>query len=234
ADEPGATDCGRLSGAIELDHVTMQYPRGDVALADVSFSVPAGAVAVIRGESGAGKSTLLSLMPRLMDPTGGTIRIDGQDLKSFTIESLRSQIAIVFQESVLFGMSLRENIALGDANATPEEVEAAAERAGVMRFAPELPSGLDTVVGERGARLSGVTDARAMLAGARPFYLRWKPDTSALVGVELRWRTAEGMTTTLASLYMGESLAEAGAKATTLRLVDPPLGPALARLDNAL
>ncbi|HEY6195349.1 MAG TPA: ABC transporter ATP-binding protein [Candidatus Eisenbacteria bacterium] len=165
-DEPGAIDCGRLGGAIELDHVTMQYPRGDVALADVSFSVPAGAVAVIRGESGAGKSTLLSLMPRLMDPTGGVIRVDGQDLKRFTLDSLRSQIAIVFQESVLFGMSLRENIALGDPNASPEEVEAAAERAGVMRFAPELPNGLDTVVGERGAQLSGGQRQRVALARA--------------------------------------------------------------------
>ena len=164
--EPGAVDCGRVAGAIELDRVTMQYPRGDVALADVSFSVPAGCVAVIRGESGAGKSTLLSLLPRLMDPTGGVIRIDGQDIRSYTLESLRSQIAIVFQESVLFGMSLRENIALGDPNASPAEVEAAAERAGVLRFAPELPSGLDTVVGERGAQLSGGQRQRVALARA--------------------------------------------------------------------
>ena len=166
ADAPGAVDCGVLSGAVELDHVTMQYPRGDVALNDVSFSVPAGCVAVIRGESGAGKSTLLSLMPRLMDPTGGSIRIDGQDLRSFTLESLRSQIAIVFQDSVLFGMSLRENIALGNPEASPEEIELAAERAGVMRFAPELPSGLDTVVGERGAQLSGGQRQRVALARA--------------------------------------------------------------------
>ena len=163
---PDAVDCGHLRGRIELDHVTMQYPRGDVALDDVSFTVPAGAVAVIRGESGAGKSTLLSLLPRLMDPTGGAIRIDGQDLRSLTLESLRSQIAIVFQESVLFGMSLRENIELGNPDATPEQVEAAAERAGVMRFAPELPQGLDTVVGERGAQLSGGQRQRVALARA--------------------------------------------------------------------
>src|SRR5213078_1024092 len=137
-----------------------------VALADVSFEVPAGSVAVVRGESGAGKSTLLSLLPRLMDPTAGVIRFDGTDIRAFTLESLRSQIAIVFQESVLFGMSLRENIALGDPTATPEQIEAAAERAGVMRFAPDLPQGLDTLVGERGAQLSGGQRQRVALARA--------------------------------------------------------------------
>jgi len=165
-DAPGARDCGRLAGAIELDHVSLQYPRGDVALSDVSFSVPAGSVVVIRGESGAGKSTLLSLLPRLMDPTAGAIRIDGHDIREFTLDSLREQVAMVFQESVLFGMTLRENIALGDHEASPEQIEAAAERAGVMRFAPELPSGLDTVVGERGAQLSGGQRQRVALARA--------------------------------------------------------------------
>jgi ATP-binding cassette subfamily B protein len=163
---PGALACGRLTGAIELERVTMQYPRGDVALHDVSFFVPAGCVAVIRGESGAGKSTLLTLLPRLMDPTGGAIRVDGVDIRDYTIESLRSQIAMVFQDSVLFGMSLRENIALGDPDATPEQIEAAAEAAGVMRFAPELPNGLDTVVGERGSQLSGGQRQRVALARA--------------------------------------------------------------------
>ena len=165
-DRPDAVDCGRLTGAIELDHVTMQYPRGDIALNDVSFYVPAGSVAVIRGESGAGKSTLLTLMPRLMDPTGGVIRFDGRDVREFTLASLRSQIAMVFQDSVLFGMSLRENIAMGDPDASNEQIEAAAEAAGVMRFAPELPQGLDTVLGERGAQLSGGQRQRLALARA--------------------------------------------------------------------
>ncbi|HEY6195350.1 MAG TPA: hypothetical protein VI504_09935, partial [Candidatus Eisenbacteria bacterium] len=97
---------------------------------------------------------------------------------------------------------------------------------------PELAELLDPA--SLHARLSGVADARATLAGARPFYLRWKPDTSALLGVELEWRTAEGVTRTLASLYLGEGLSEAGSKAATLRLVEPVLGPALARLDDAL
>ncbi len=163
---PDARDAGRLTGEIELVNVTMQYPRGDVALHDVSFHVPAGSVAVIRGESGAGKSTLLTLIPRLMDPTGGVIKMDGVDIRDFTLDSLRSQIAMVFQDSVLFGMSLRENIAMGDVEATPEQIEAAAEAAGVMRFAHELPNGLDTVLGERGAQLSGGQRQRLALARA--------------------------------------------------------------------
>ena len=161
-----ARDCGRLAGAIELDRVTLRYPRGDVALDDVSFAVPAGSVAVIRGESGAGKSTLLWLVPRLMDPTSGVLRIDGQDIRNFTLSSLRSQISVVFQDSVLFGMSLRDNIALGDPDATMAQVEAAAEAAGVLRFAPELPNGLDTLVGEHGAQLSGGQRQRVALARA--------------------------------------------------------------------
>lgn len=165
-DRPGARDAGRLSGEIELQNVTLQYPRGDVALSGVSFHVPAGSIAVIRGESGAGKSTLLTLLPRLMDPTGGSIKMDGVDLRDYTLDSLRSQIAMVFQDSVLFGMSLRENIALGDPEATNEQIQAAAEAAGVMRFAGELPQGLDTVLGERGAQLSGGQRQRVALARA--------------------------------------------------------------------
>ena len=165
-DLPGARDLGRAAGEIELERVTLRYPRGDVALDEVSFRVPAGAVAVIRGESGAGKSTLLSLLPRLLDPSSGAVRLDGHDVREFTLASLRSQVAMVFQESVLFGLSVRENIALGDPEAPIERVEAAAEAAGVLRFAPDLPNGLDTVVGERGAQLSGGQRQRVALARA--------------------------------------------------------------------
>jgi ATP-binding cassette subfamily B protein len=165
-DRRNARDCGRLAGAIELDRVTLRYPRGDVALNDVSFAVPAGSVAVIRGESGAGKSTLLWLVPRLMDPSSGVVRIDGQDIRNFTLSSLRSQVSVVFQDSVLFGMSVRDNIALGDPDAPIGQVEAAAEAAGVLRFAPELPNGLDTLVGEHGAQLSGGQRQRVALARA--------------------------------------------------------------------
>jgi ATP-binding cassette subfamily B protein len=166
ADRPEARDCGRVAGAIELDRVTVRYPRGDLALDDVSFRVPAGGVAVVRGESGAGKSTLLSLVPRLLEPSSGTVRIDGRDVRECTLASLRTQVAMVFQDSVLLGLSVRENIALGDPDAPAERVESAAEAAGVMRFARGLPDGLDTLVGERGAQLSGGQRQRVALARA--------------------------------------------------------------------
>src|SRR5207247_9392294 len=98
--------------------------------------------------------------------SAGAIRLDGQDIREFKVDSLGAQIAIVFQDSVLFGMSLRDNIALGDPDAPKGRIEIAAERAGVMRFAPELPNGLDTVVGERGAQLSGGQRQRVALARA--------------------------------------------------------------------
>ena len=165
-DAPGALELGRVAGEIELDRVTLRYPRGDLALEEVSFRVPAGGVALIRGESGAGKSTLLALLPRLMDPTSGAVRIDGRDVRDCTLASVRSQVAMVFQESVLLGLSVRENIALGDPDAPPERVEAAADVAGVTRFVSELPHGFDTVVGERGAQLSGGQRQRVALARA--------------------------------------------------------------------
>lgn len=167
ADRPGAVACPSLAGSIELDRVTLQYPRGDVALHDVSISIPAGAIAVIRGESGAGKSTLLSLLPRLLDPTSGVVRFDRTDIREWTLASVRAQVAMVFQDSVLFGLSIRDNILMGRADASEAEVLEAAERAGVLRFAGELPDGLDTIVGERGAQLSGGQRQRVALARAK-------------------------------------------------------------------
>lgn len=166
ADAPAARECPTVAGHVELDNVTVRYPRGDLALHGVSFTIPAGAVVVIRGESGAGKSTLLSLFPRLIDPTDGVVRLDGVDVREWTLASLRRQVAMVFQDSVLLGFTVRENIAMGDPDATAADVLVAAERAGVMRFAPELPQGLDTRVGERGARLSGGQRQRVALARA--------------------------------------------------------------------
>ena len=167
ADAPHATAAPDVAGAITLEHVTVRYPRGDLALDDVSLHVPAGAVAVIRGESGAGKSTLLALLPRLLDPTAGAVRVDGVDVRDWTLASLRSRLAVVFQDSVLFGLSLRDNILLGREDATESEVLEAAERAGVLRFANALPHGLDTIVGERGALLSGGPRQRVARARAK-------------------------------------------------------------------
>ncbi len=166
ADRPGARPCPPLSGEIRFENVQVRYPRGDLALAGVTLHVPAGRTAVIRGHSGAGKTTLISLIPRLIDPTGGRVLIDGHDAREFTLESLRARVAMVFQESVLFGLSIRDNIALGAPEPGDGEVEEAARRGGVLDFARRLPQGLDTLVGERGALLSGGERQRVALARA--------------------------------------------------------------------
>ncbi|NOT33663.1 MAG: ABC transporter ATP-binding protein [Candidatus Eisenbacteria bacterium] len=165
-DRVAARTCERASGRLEFENVGVRYERGDLALDDVSFEVPAGSIGAIRGESGAGKSTLLALVPRLVDPTSGRVLLDGVDLREYTLESLRRQVAVVFQDSVLLGLTVSENIALGDPDATQEAIHAAAECAGVHRFAAELPNGFDTVVGERGAELSGGQRQRIAIARA--------------------------------------------------------------------
>lgn len=166
ADAPDARECPGVSGELELEAVSVRFPRGDRALERVSLRVPAGAVVTIRGESGAGKSTLLSLFARLIDPTEGSVRMDGVDIRRWTLASLRRQVAMVFQDSALLGLTVRENIALGDPDATEAQVLSAAEQAGVLRFAHELPQGLDTRVGERGGQLSGGQRQRIALARA--------------------------------------------------------------------
>lgn len=165
-DPADARPCPSLRGEIRFEGVTVQYPRGDVALTGIDLSIPAGSTVIIRGESGAGKTTLISLLPRLLDPTEGRVRMDGIDVREVQLDSLRRQVAMVFQDSVLLGVSVRDNILLGNPDAAPEEVEEAAHRAGVLRFTRGLPEGLDTVISERGATLSGGQRQRVALARA--------------------------------------------------------------------
>ena len=122
-------------------------------------------VAIV-GRTGSGKSTLVSLLPRLYDPTSGRVTVDGEDVRSFTLESLREQISVVRQESVLFGVSIAENIRYGCPDASDEEVQAAAEAAGLADLAAGLPDGYDTVLSERGASLSGGERQRVAIARA--------------------------------------------------------------------
>lgn len=162
-----AYDLPRVKGEICFKEVSLRYP-GDSrpVLYGVSFAVKAGEAVAVVGRSGSGKTSMVNLIPRLYDPEGGIITIDGHDLKDVTLESLRSQIAIVPQEISLFHQSVYHNIAYGRKNATEGEIMEAARRAHAHDFIKLLPEGYHTIVGERGERLSAGQKQRIALARA--------------------------------------------------------------------
>lgn len=171
-DAPHARPAPRFYGELRFDHVDLDYGTGERALRDVSLRIPGGCRVGLVGPSGSGKSTLAALVLRLYDPTGGTVTIDGHDLRDLTLASVRGQVAVVLQESVLFATSVRENIRYGRPDATDAEVEAAARVAHADEFVRRLEYGYDTVLGERGTGLSGgqrqrIAIARAVLRDAR-------------------------------------------------------------------
>jgi subfamily B ATP-binding cassette protein MsbA len=173
----------RLRGRIAFEGVHFEYEPGRPALRDVNLEVAAGRVTAIVGPTGCGKTTLTSLVPRLYDPTRGVVRIDGRDVRDFTLASLRGQVGTVLQESVLLDGTIAENIAYGGHDASMEQVVAAARAAGAHEFIEELPDGYETEVGERGGTLSGgqrqrIAIARALLA--RPRILILDEATSSL------------------------------------------------------
>ncbi len=183
AERPGARPLPRFAGAIELRNVSFAYRGSAPALSHVSVTIRAGESIAIVGPSGSGKSTMLGLLLRLQDPSDGAIIIDGHDLRTVTQTSLRTQIGVVFQESYLFEMTLRENIRLGNPEASDGEIEAAARDAGIHEFIASLPRGYDTRIGERGGGLSGGERQRVALARAlvrRPAILILDEATSAL------------------------------------------------------
>ncbi len=170
-DLPGAKPLRIEGGEIRFDNVRFGYAPGAVALDDISLSIPAGRTVALVGASGAGKSTILNLIPRFFDVEEGCITIDGQDIRSVTLTSLRAAIAIVSQEVTLFDDTLRANIAYGRFGASMRDIEAAARAGGIDGFIRELPDGYETQVGEHGVRLSGgqrqrIAIARAMLKDA--------------------------------------------------------------------
>jgi ATP-binding cassette, subfamily B, bacterial len=166
-DRPGAMPAPALTGHVRFEQVSFAYDYGErLALAGLDLDVPAGTHVALVGPSGAGKSTVASLVPRLYDPIAGRITVDGHDLRDLTLESYRAQVGIVLQESVLFGVSIRDNIAWGSAGATDADVEAAARLANAHDFIAALPHGYDTVMGERGATVSGGQRQRIALARA--------------------------------------------------------------------
>ncbi len=168
--DEGTAQLARLQDAIRYEQVRFAYGDREV-LHGIDLAVRPGEVVALVGPSGGGKTTLANLLPRFWDPTGGRISIDGRDIREFTLESLRSQIAVVGQETVLFNDSVRANIAYGLPAATPAQVEHAARVAQAHDFILQLPHGYDTRVGERGGQLSGgqrqrIAIARAVLKNA--------------------------------------------------------------------
>lgn len=155
-DKQGARELGRVDGKLEFHNVSFHYnDGGSEVLSNLNFTVRPGETVAFVGMSGGGKSTIVSLIPRFYDATEGTIRMDGHDLKDVTIHSLRDQIGLVLQDSILFSESVKENILMGKPDATDEEVIAAAQAANAHEFITNLPEGYDTKVGERGVKLSG-------------------------------------------------------------------------------
>jgi ATP-binding cassette subfamily B protein len=164
-DRPNATPFTSCSGRITFEHVSFRYPGATTeALKAVSFETKPKELIAVLGMTASGKSTIMNLIPRFYDVTAGSVRIDGRDVRDFTLASLRSQIGIVFQETTLFSGTLRENIAYAKANASLEEVIAVAKTAQMHDFIMGLPEGYETVVGERGVGLSGGQKQRIAIA----------------------------------------------------------------------
>jgi ATP-binding cassette, subfamily B, bacterial MsbA len=174
-EKPGARPLPAFSDSILFENVAFSYEGNDDGareiLRDINLEVKAGEVLAVVGSSGAGKSTLVHLIPRFFDVTSGRLLIDGHDVRDVTLASLRSQIGVVTQETVLFNDTLRNNIAYGQPRVSQKDVEAAARAALAHDFIMGLPAGYETVIGERGVRFSGgerqrIAIARALLKNA--------------------------------------------------------------------
>ena len=184
ADAPDAVELKDVRGDISFEDVTFRYnDNSETVLNGVNLEVPAGAYMALVGSSGAGKTTLCSLIPRFYDVNGGTIRIDGRDIREVTLKSLRNQIGIVQQDVYLFAGTIYENIAYGRPGATMEEVIAAAKNANAHDFIMSFPDGYDTDIGQRGIKLSGGQKQRLSIARVflkNPPILIFDEATSAL------------------------------------------------------
>jgi len=187
-DEPGAVPLGTIQGWVRFENVSFSYGQRKV-LRDINFEAQSGQTIALLGSTGSGKSSIINLIPRFYDPTGGRILIDGKNIKQVTVQSLRSQIGIVLQETTLFATTIRENIAFGCENASEDDIIRAAKAAQAHDFIMQSAHGYDTKVGERGVTLSGgqkqrLAIARALLLNPRILIL---DDATASVDTETEY-----------------------------------------------
>jgi ATP-binding cassette subfamily B protein len=166
ADAPDARPAPSFSGAVKFDHVTYGYDSANVVLTDIDFSIRPGQLVSIVGKSGAGKSTIIGMLSRLYDPDRGRVLIDGIDIRQVTVASLRAQVSVVLQDTLLFATSIRENIAFGLPACSDEEIWNAARLANAHQFIESFTDGYDTRVGERGLTLSVGQRQRIAIARA--------------------------------------------------------------------
>ncbi|HLY81789.1 MAG TPA: ABC transporter ATP-binding protein [Acidimicrobiales bacterium] len=217
-ERPDAEALPPLRGDVSFDGVGFGYLRSEPVLSGFDLHVGSGETVALVGSSGSGKSTVALLLPRFYDVQSGAVRVDGIDVRDVTLESLRRQIGVVFEESFLFSDTVRANIAYGRPDATEAEVERAARAAEAHDFVVELPDGYDTVVGERGLTLSGgqrqrIALARALITDPRILIL---DDATSAVDA----RTEEGIHATLRRVMAGRTTLLVAHRRSTLRLAD--------------
>jgi ABC-type multidrug transport system fused ATPase/permease subunit len=185
-DDPQAQNLPPVKGHVRFENVSFAYAKRHIVLKDISFEARPGQIVALLGATGSGKSTITNLLPRFYEVTQGRITIDGYDIRQVTLSSLRNQIGIVLQETLLFATTIRENIAFGCPEAAEQEIVEAAQAAQAHNFIVQLPNGYDTQVGERGVTLSGgqkqrIAIARALLTDPRLLIL---DDATASVDTE--------------------------------------------------
>ena len=217
-EKPGAEVLPPIRGDVSFDGVTFGYLSSEPVMNNFGLHLNPGETVALVGTSGSGKSTVALLLPRFYDVQGGAVRIDGADVRDVTLDSLRQQIGVVFEESFLFSASVRDNIAYGKPDASMEEVEAAARVAEAHEFVTALPAGYDTLVGERGLTLSGgqrqrIALARAVLTDPRILIL---DDATSSVDS----RVEEEIHATLRKVMLGRTTLLVAHRRSTLRLAD--------------